>query len=229
MILILIILSVIVLIRLFSGEAAFDEHTANSIKGFTISSALVGCIIGGAAGGFISKSMGRKGGLILAASLFILSAVGSSVPEHMNFFGTENIVTFIIYRIIGGMGVGLASMLSPMYIAEIAPAGIRGKLVSWNQFAIIFGMLIVYFVNYFIALQGDDQWLVDTGWRWMFASEVLPAGLFLLMLAFVPETPRYLVLKGNEAKASNVLAKISGEIKADEVLKNIKERDLYAV
>lgn len=223
MIMVVIILSVIVLIRFFSGQAVFDEHTANSIKGFTISSALVGCIIGGAAGGFISKSLGRKGGLILAASLFILSAIGSSIPEHMNFFGTENIVTFIIYRIIGGMGVGLASMLSPMYIAEIAPAGIRGKLVSWNQFAIIFGMLVVYFVNYFIALQGDDQWLVDTGWRWMFASEVLPAGLFLLMLSFVPETPRYLVLKGNEAKASNVLVKISGEIRADEVLKNIKE------
>ena len=220
---ILIVLSVIVLVRFFSNAIVFDENTANSIKGFTISSALVGCIIGGAAGGFISKSIGRKGGLILAAALFILSAIGSSIPEHMNFFGTEKIVTFIIYRIIGGMGVGLASMLSPMYIAEMAPANIRGKLVSWNQFAIVFGMLVVYFVNYFIASQGDEQWLINTGWRWMFASEVIPAGLFLIMLSFVPETPRYLVLKGNESKASGVLTKILGEAKAADVLRNIKE------
>ncbi|MCD6596494.1 MAG: sugar porter family MFS transporter, partial [Bacteroidales bacterium] len=144
-------------------------------------------------------------------------------PEHMNFFGTEKIVTFIIYRIIGGMGVGLASMLSPMYIAEKAPANIRGKLVSWNQFAIVFGMLVVYFVNYFIASKGDEQWLINTGWRWMFASEVIPAGLFLTMLAFVPETPRYLVLKGNETKASTVLTKVLGEVKAAEVLKSIKD------
>jgi len=167
--------------------------------------------------------MGRRGGLILAAALFILSAIGSSIPEHMNFFGTEKIVTFIIYRVIGGMGVGLASMLSPMYIAEMAPANIRGKLVSWNQFAIVFGMLVVYFVNYFIASQGDEQWLINTGWRWMFASEVIPAGLFLIMLSFVPETPRYLVLKGNESKASGVLTKILGEAKAADVLRNIKE------
>ncbi len=220
---ILVVLSVIVLIRFFSNAIVFDENTANSIKGFTISSALVGCIIGGAAGGFISKSLGRKGGLILAATLFIISAIGSSIPEQMNFFGTEKIVTFIIYRIIGGMGVGLASMLSPMYIAEMAPANIRGKLVSWNQFAIVFGMLVVYFVNYVIASQGDELWLINTGWRWMFASEVIPAGLFLIMLTFVPETPRYLVLKGNETKASSVLTKVLGEVKAAEVLKNIKE------
>ncbi len=220
---ILLVLSVFVLVRFFSNAIVFDESTANSIKGFTISSALVGCIIGGAAGGFISKSMGRKGGLILAAILFIISAVGSSIPEYMNFFGTEKIVTFIIYRIIGGMGVGLASMLSPMYIAEMAPANIRGKLVSWNQFAIVFGMLVVYFVNYFIASKGDEQWLINTGWRWMFASEVIPAGLFLTMLAFVPETPRYLVLKGNETKASTVLTKVLGEVKAAEVLKSIKD------
>ena len=223
LVLILVVLSVIVLVRFFSNAIVFDENTANSIKGFTISSALVGCIIGGAAGGFISKSLGRKGGLVLAATLFIISAIGSSIPEQMNFFGTEKIVTFIIYRIIGGMGVGLASMLSPMYIAEMAPANIRGKLVSWNQFAIVFGMLVVYFVNYFIASQGDELWLINTGWRWMFASEVIPAGLFLIMLAFVPETPRYLVLKGNETKASSVLTKVLGEVKAAEVLKNIKE------
>ena len=98
----------------------------------------------------------RKKGLLLAAALFLISAVGSAIPDNMNFLGAETISSFIFYRVIGGIGVGLASMLSPMYIAEIAPAGIRGKLVSWNQFAIIFGMLVVYFVNYCIA-RGQDQ------------------------------------------------------------------------
>ena len=105
----------------------------------------------------------------------------------------------MVYRIIGGIGVGIASMISPMYIAEIAPAGVRGKLVSWNQFAIIFGMLVIYFVNYFIARQGNEQWLVEEGWRWMFFSGAIPAGIFLVLLFFVPETPRYLVMKGTLA------------------------------
>jgi SP family xylose:H+ symportor-like MFS transporter len=131
--------------------------------------------------------------------------------------------SFILYRVLGGIGVGLASMLSPMYIAEIAPARIRGKLVSWNQFAIIFGMLVVYFVNYFIAMNGDDQWLNETGWRWMFASETIPAGLFLVLLVFVPETPRYLVLKDQNDKALNILMKLNGKERAKQVLAEIRE------
>ena len=143
----LFVLTVLVLYYNFRNPAILDEETANSIKGFTISSALIGCILGGSIGGFISRKYGRKNGLVLAALLFAISAIGSSIPERMNIFGVENIISFILYRIVGGVGVGLASMLSPMYIAEIAPSSIRGKLVSWNQFAIIFGMLIVYFVN----------------------------------------------------------------------------------
>jgi MFS transporter, SP family, xylose:H+ symportor len=104
----------------------------------------------------------------------------------------------------------MASMMSPMYIAEVSPAHMRGKLVSWNQFAIIFGMLVVYFVNYFISLRGDDLWLNEIGWRWMFASEMIPASLFLIFLFFVPETPRYLVMQNNQAGALNVLTKING-------------------
>ncbi len=201
----------------------FTESVANSLKGFTIASALVGCIIGGSIAGSVSQSMGRRNGLKLAAMLFLLSAIGSAIPEKLNFMGFEVINAFIIYRIIGGIGVGMASMLSPMYIAEIAPAAIRGKLVSWNQFAIIFGMLIVYFVNYFIARQGNDQWLVETGWRWMFASETLPAFLFLVLLFFVPETPRYLVLKQKPEKALDVLTKLGGAKQAKKVLADITE------
>ena len=112
-------------------------------------------------------------------------------------------------------------MLSPMYIAEVAPPGIRGRLVSWNQFAIIFGMLLVYFVNYFIALQGNEDWLHQTGWRWMFASEIIPAGLFMVLLFFVPETPRYLVLKNKPDKAARVLEQVNGREKAAAILEEI--------
>jgi len=109
-----------------------------------------------------------------------------------------------------------------MYIAEIAPARIRGKLVSFNQFAIIFGMLLIYFVNYFIALQGNENWLVTVGWRWMFFSGAIPAVVFLILLFFVPETPRYLAMKGQDAKAMKVLNKISGKENAGKILEEIK-------
>ena len=209
--------------RNFSGDPVLDEETANSLKGFMVSSALVGCIIGGVLAGYISRRLGRKGGLILAAILFMVSAIGSAIPEAMNIFGVQPIISFIIYRIIGGLGVGMASMLSPMYIAEIAPANIRGKLVSWNQFAIIFGMLVIYFVNYFIARQGDNEWLNATGWRWMFASETIPAFLFLVLLMFVPETPRYLVMKNREDKALEVLEKLDGPGESQTILAEIRE------
>jgi SP family xylose:H+ symportor-like MFS transporter len=217
----LFVLIVVLLFYNFSDPAVLDEETANSIKGFTISSALIGCILGGSIGGFISRKYGRKNGLILAALLFAISAIGSSIPEKMNVFGVENIISFIIYRIVGGVGVGLASMLSPMYIAEIAPSSIRGKLVSWNQFAIIFGMLVVYFVNYSIALKGNDQWLIDTGWRWMFASETIPAVLFLILLLFVPETPRFLVMQNKETRALALLNKLDPQSKTQEILSEI--------
>lgn len=195
----------------------------DSIKGFTISSALIGCIIGGAMAGFISKSVGRRNGLIISALAFTISAIGAWSPEKLNFFGTLPVFSFVIYRIIGGIGVGLASMLSPMFIAEIAPAKMRGKLVSWNQFAIIFGMLIIYFVNLIIARTGNEEWLINEGWRWMFFSGVIPAGLFLILLMFVPETPRFLVMKGKEDKALKVLNKISGERDAPMILQEIKD------
>ena len=202
------------------------EAAANSRLGFLVSSALIGCIIGGLSGGIVSLKLGRKKGLILAALLFLISAIGSSMPEMLIRPVGEGdhtfIYIFVVYRIIGGIGVGMASMLSPMYIAEIAPAHIRGKLVSWNQFAIIFGMLIVYFVNYYIATQGDDNWLNQIGWRYMFASETIPATLFLVLLFFVPETPRYLVLQSKPEKALHVLQKVNGNEVAAKILNDIK-------
>ncbi|HLN21672.1 MAG TPA: D-xylose transporter XylE [Bacteroidales bacterium] len=204
-------------------EGSALQDTADIIKGFVIASALIGCIIGGALAGFISKSFGRKNGLIIAALAFLLSAIGAWRPEQLNIFGTLPVFSFFFYRIIGGIGVGIASMISPMYIAEIAPAESRGRLVSWNQFAIIFGMQVIYFVNYFIARQGNEVWLIEEGWRWMFFSGAIPAALFLLLLIFVPETPRYLVMKGQDDKALKVLRKISGNDNAPTILKEIKE------
>jgi MFS transporter, SP family, xylose:H+ symportor len=211
----------------FIQPYGLSETAANSMLGRVVSSALIGCIIGGLLGGVVSYKFGRKKGLMLAALLFLISALGSSMPEM--FFapigqGDHTYVNmFIFYRIIGGIGVGMASMLSPMYIAEVAPANIRGKLVSWNQFAIIFGMLIVYFVNYSISLQGDDSWLHTIGWRWMFASETIPAIIFFILLFFVPESPRYLVLHHNQNKALDVLTKINGKEIARKVLNEINQ------
>ena len=208
--------------RPISYLAADLEDTASAIKGFVIASALIGCVIGGASAGFISKSLGRKNGLILSAVCFFVSAIGAWRPETFNFFGVLDVYSFVVYRIIGGIGVGIASMISPMYIAEIAPAGVRGKLVSFNQLAIISGMLIIYFVNYFIARQGNEQWLITEGWRWMFFSGVIPAGLFFILLFFVPETPRYLAMRGKDDKALKVLEKIGGKEQAEATLAEIK-------
>lgn len=200
---------------------------ANFYHGATVSSALLGCVVGSAVSGILASGLGRKRSLMLAALLFLVSALGSAFPEA--FFFSENtsvstlLISFNVYRIIGGLGVGLASAISPMYIAEIAPAGIRGKLVSWNQFAIILGMLVVYFVNFFITKGREAEWINTIGWRYMFASESVVAAMFGIMLFLVPETPRYLVLSGHEEKALHILTKINGFDKAKEVLKDIRE------
>jgi len=198
------------------------KNMADAVKGFVISSALIGCIIGGAAAGFVSKSLGRKNGLFIAGIAFFISAIGAWKPEQFNVFGTLDVYSFVFYRIICGLGVGLASMISPMYIAEIAPANVRGKLVSFNQFAIILGMLVIHIINLKISRLGDDQWLLTEGWRLMFLSAVIPSGIFILILIFIPETPRYLAMKGNDKKALSVLQKLSGNSEAHHILKDIK-------
>jgi MFS transporter, SP family, xylose:H+ symportor len=197
------------------------------IHGLTISSALIGCIIGGVISGFMASGLGRKKTLFVAALLFFLSALGSANPEFLFFTKGEPSIgvlfMFNFYRIIGGIGVGLASAVSPIYIGEIAPADIRGRLVSYNQFAIIFGMLVVYFVNWGIASGRPIEWVNAIGWRRMFASEAIPAGLFGLLLMLVPESPRYLALKGKNDKAQSILSKINGKEKAIEIFREIRD------
>jgi MFS transporter, SP family, xylose:H+ symportor len=183
--------------------------------GFAASSALIGCIGGAAIAGGFSDRFGRKRALILAAILFTVSAVWSAIPNTL--------MEFNLARIMGGVGVGMASLLSPLYIAEIAPAAVRGRLVSYNQFAIVSGILIVYFVNYFIAGLGNEEWNIAQGWRWMFGSEALPAIFFLGFLLVIPESPRWLVKQGDPQRALGVLTKLSGSHQAAEELKSIQE------
>lgn len=197
-------------------------NLASSLIGFTISSALLGCVIGGFCAGSISERVGRRNGLILAAVLFIISGIGSALPDLCNPLPLQDITVFNLYRVIGGIGVGIASMLSPMYLAEIAPSHLRGRLVSCNQFCIILGMLVVYFVNYFIADGQSQEWLAQFGWRWMLGSEVLPAVVFLLLLVRTPESPRYLVMRGEHEQAARVLEAINGKDQAAAILRDIR-------
>ena len=225
---------------------ATDFQYGKVMHGITSSSALIGCVLGGAVSGFCASRLGRRDSLRLASVLFFLSALGSYYPEFLFFdYGKADwnlLVAFNLYRILGGVGVGLASAICPMYIAEIAPSHIRGTLVSCNQFAIIFGMLVVYFVNYLImgdhqnpiilkdAASGamsvspaSDMWTVYEGWRYMFGSEAFPAALFGILLFCVPKTPRYLVMRGQDEQAFSVLEKINGTSMARRILDEIKQ------
>ena len=215
----------------FKGAADFTY--TKLIHGFTASSALLGCIMGGAISGMLASSLGRKKSLLVAGILFFVSAVGSWRPESGILpYGEPSLqllIAFNIYRIIGGIGVGLASAICPMYIAEISPASIRGTLVSCNQFAIIFGMLVVYFVNYLIrnnladTTQGIQAAMVEIGWRRMFLSEAFPAGAFFLLVFLVPETPRYLVMKGKSDSALKILTRINGKDEGARILDEIRD------
>jgi len=183
--------------------------------GWTASSALLGCVIGVSIAGILSDRLGRKKVLIISAMLFFISALGTALPR--------NLTEFIIFRIIAGLGIGAASMASPMYIAEISPARIRGRMVSVNQFAIVSGILLVFFVNYFIANQNTEAWNVEYGWRWMFGSGTLPALFLFLLLLLVPESPRWLTKQERAEEALEILTRVNGTASAKEELEAIKE------
>lgn len=226
----------------FLGAADF-QYT-DFIHGLTCSSALIGCVIGALISGWLANRLGRKLTLFVAGVLFFVSALGSAQPGfpfHMQSTPTMTILNaFNHYRIIGGVGVGLASAICPMYIGEISPANKRGQLVSWNQFAIIFGQLVVYFVNFLIlgshenpiiesigngisrVIPGSDTWTIAMGWRYMFASEAVIAALFIILICLVPESPRYLVMIGKDDSALKILARINGMEKAKEILADIR-------
>ena len=182
--------------------------------GWSISSALVGCIIGAFVSDYFSNRFGRKITMLITAILFILNSIGTALPVSFSMF--------VLFRIIGGIGVGIASMVVPMYIAEIAPPKRRGALVGNYQLAIVIGIVVVYFVNYFIALQGDSNWNLNIGWRWMFGSEIIPSILFLVFIFLIPESPRWLFQKGKTVEAVKVLEKINSPEEALQVQEEIE-------
>jgi sugar porter (SP) family MFS transporter len=184
------------------------------MKGWASGCVLIGCAAGVLTVGELSDRFGRKFALFLAAVMFLVSALGTALPP--------DIATFIVFRFIGGLGIGIASIATPMYIAEITPAAVRGRMVSVNQIAIVGGIALTAFINYFIAhAKGDpaqpeiQAWLTQTGWRWMFATGILPSVLFGGLLFTIPESPRWLVEQGREPAARAVLAQVGGAGFAD--------------
>lgn len=189
-------------------------HLTPVETGWAISSALVGCLIGAFFSDYLSNRLGRRATMLITAILFILNSVGTALPNSFTMF--------VLFRIVGGIGVGIASMVVPMYIAEIAPPKRRGALVGNYQLAIVIGIVVVYFVNYFIALQGDAHWNLNIGWRWMFGSEIIPSILFLIFIFLIPESPRWLLQKGKSEQAEAVLEKINAAEDVAQVLSEIQ-------
>jgi SP family arabinose:H+ symporter-like MFS transporter len=173
------------------------------------SSLLVGCVAGASIAGWLSDRYGRRKILVLAALLFAASALGAALPR--------NLLDFTVARFLGGVAVGVASMLAPLYIAEVAPPEIRGRLVSLNQFAIVSGILLAYFVNWRLAMLGPE------GWRWMFAAAAVPSVAFFVALFFVPESPRWLTQQGREDEALAVLTRVGGAERAGRELAEIRQ------
>ena len=190
-------------------ETFFHISDSPTLQGWAMSSALLGCLIGALIAGVGSDRYGRKKMLILASTLFITSAVGTGA--------TDDFTLFILYRILGGFAIGITSNLSPMYIAEIAPAHIRGRLVSLNQLMIVLGILSAQIINWQIAEQVVidatantilESWNGQMGWRWMFWAESVPAALFCIFSFMIPESPRWLAVKGRQEDAIRVMSKI---------------------
>lgn len=177
------------------------------MKGWVVGSALIGCFAGAIVAGPLSTAIGRKYSLIISAVLFTVSAWGSGLPAFL----PQSVTLLVIFRIIGGLGIGIASMNAPTYIAEIAPARIRGTLVTYYQLAIVIGFFIVFLATYFIGNSATEAENIQNGWRWMLWSELIPSLLFLILLLFVPRSPRWLALKGMKSEALEVLKKIHGE------------------
>lgn len=205
-------------------ELFFDLKGSPSLQGWAMSSALVGCLTGAAVAGTLADRLGRKLLLILAGALFTLSAFGTGYSDAFT--------PFVIYRIAGGIGIGLASTLSPMYIAEVSPAQIRGRFVSLNQLTIVIGILAAQIANWQIAEPVPDgftdqqilnSWNGQWGWRWMFWAEMIPASLFFILMFFIPESPRFLARQKKEKKVIRILSKVGGLDYARSELSNIKE------
>jgi SP family arabinose:H+ symporter-like MFS transporter len=187
-----------------------DQFALSSLQeGWAVSVVLIGCMFGAGFAGVISDRIGRKRFMLVSAILFFISAIGCALPQNM--------IQFLIFRFVGGLGIGSASILAPLYIAEVSPAKIRGALVSVNQMAIVTGILLAYFVNWAFAGAGPNNW------RWMYGMGALPSVVFFLLLLRVPESPRWLVKKSREAEALEVLSRVNDRETAAGEVRSIKE------
>ncbi|MEO8017486.1 MAG: sugar porter family MFS transporter [Pseudomonadota bacterium] len=195
----------------FIAPRELSSSAADALLGLTVCSALLGTIIGALVARPMASLLGRKRPMILAAILFLVSAVGSAYPEigiaPVGGMGAAAIWPFIFYRMLGGVAVGLASMIAPMYVGEFAPSAVRGQLGAYQQIAIIGGMTIAYCVNWGISLQGDDAWVLATGWRWMMLALSVPALAFFYLSFSVPESPSWLLKTGRIAEARKILSR----------------------
>jgi SP family xylose:H+ symportor-like MFS transporter len=190
----------------------------DALKGWVVGSALIGCFVGALIAGKLSTKFGRRSSLIISAVLFILSAYGSGLPDIL----PQTVSVLVVFRIIGGLGIGIASMNAPMYIAEISPNSIRGKMVTYYQLAIVIGFFSVFLVTYFIGNDLTQSENISFGWRRMFWSELIPSGLFLVLLLFVPKSPRWLSLKGKHEEALSILLRIQDKESANLDMEEIK-------
>lgn len=187
-----------------------DQFALTSLQeGWAVSVVLIGCMFGAGFAGTISDRLGRKRFMLVSAVLFFVSAIGCALPQSM--------LQFLIFRFVGGLGIGSASILAPLYIAEVSPARIRGALVSVNQMAIVTGILLAYFVNWAFAGVGPSNW------RWMYGMGALPAVIFFVLLLRVPESPRWLVKQSREAEALEVLSRVNDAEMAAAEVRSIKE------
>ncbi len=200
-----------------SGAIPFLEDffkLSSAQLGFAVSSVVLGCIIGSSVAGSLADKLGRKKIMISASMLFLISAILTSIPNKLFLFDLARFVT--------GLAIGLSSPISPLYIAEMSPAKIRGGLVTLNQLAITFGIVAAYLVDWGIAMIGDTQWQTNHAWRYMFASAAIPALILIVGLGFIPESPRWLIKEGHVEKAKNILIKIGGMPHAEAELSEIK-------
>ncbi|ERK06452.1 Major myo-inositol transporter IolT [Serratia fonticola AU-P3(3)] len=194
-------------------KAYFDLSPAET--GWAVSNVVIGCVVGAFGAGPLAGRYGRKKALVIAAFLFTVSAVGAALATTFTWF--------VIYRIIGGLAVGLAATVSPMYMSEVSPKDMRGRALSMQQFAIVFGQIVIFYVNFKIASYASEAWLIEMGWRWMIGSEVIPCLLFTALVFVIPESPRWSVMVGRDDQALAMLTLVSNAEHAKSVLREIKE------
>lgn len=201
-------------------EVFFGIGSSPGMQGWVMGSAILGCLLGVMIAGILADKYGRKPLMIVASITFTISAIGTGAVSNIDWF--------IFYRIFGGIGIGIASNLSPMYIAEVSPSSVRGKFVSINQLTIVLGILAAQFVNLIIAdpvVTGEsilESWNGQMGWRLMFWAEVIPSLLFFILVFFIPESPRWLATNNQYTKAENILSHIGGLDYARKEIENIK-------